>query len=270
MFRKRKKFTCVLLCLLMLLVTVLPNAAMTLDINGQTLNHYVEKGVTYVPVRFFMELYDGYNVIWDADNGLCYVVGNGLDMTVYPGKNYVVANDRSLVREGATRTFDDRLYAPITSLAAAVGTKAVWDKNTNHVSVKGGGTAIEGASSFYNSDDLYWLSRIIEAESKGESFLGKVAVGNVVLNRVSSSLFPSTVEGVIFDDKFGIQFTPAANGTIYNTPSDESVLAAKGCLEGFSISNTAMYFLNPRIATSSWITANRPFEFSIGNHDFYS
>jgi N-acetylmuramoyl-L-alanine amidase len=96
-----------------------------------------------------------------------------------------------------------------------------------------------------------------------------MAVGNEVLNRVRSSQYPNSIYGVIFDRKHGIQFSPIANGTIYNTPNAESIIAAKICLEGYSLSSTALYFLNPRISTSFWIVENCTYEFSIGGHDFY-
>ena len=57
----------------------------------------------------------------------------------------------------------------------------------------------------YSENDLYWLSRIIEAEASGESFSGKIAVGNCVLNRVKSSEFPNTIYDVIFDKNHGVQ-----------------------------------------------------------------
>ena len=82
------------------------------------------------------------------------------------------------------------------------------------------------ASKFYRPDEVLWLSRIIIAESRGESLLGQIAVGNVVLNRVKSRDFPNTIYGVIFDRKYGVQFTPVANGTIYNTPGYTETLAA--------------------------------------------
>jgi N-acetylmuramoyl-L-alanine amidase len=98
---------------------------------------------------------------------------------------------------------------------------------------------------------------------------GKIAVGNVVLNRVRSSAYPNTIYGVIFDKRYGIQFSPVANGTIYNTPTAESIIAAKICLEGYTLSNEILYFLNPSIVGSSWITKTRPYAFKVGNHAFY-
>ncbi len=121
----------------------------------------------------------------------------------------------------------------------------------------------------YSDTDLYWLSRIIYAEARGESYKGKVAVGNTVLNRVKSSDFPDTVKGVIFDTKYGVQYTPVANGTIYNTPDTSCINAAKDALSGVNFIGKCMYFYNPRKATSSWISNNRPYYTTIGNHAFH-
>jgi len=59
------------------------------------------------------------------------------------------------------------------------------------------------------------------------------------------------------------------DGSIYNTPSYNATLAAKICLEGFDLSEGALFFLRPEMSSSSWIPNNRPYIFSIGKHDFY-
>ena len=119
-------------------------------------------------------------------------------------------------------------------------------------------------------EDLYWLSRIIHAEAQGESYQGKVAVGNVVLNRVSSSQFPNSIKGVVFDKQNGYtQFSPVIDGTIYNTPNNDSVRAAKEVLAGARPVGGALYFLNPQKSTNFWITSNRKYMTTIGKHDFY-
>lgn len=253
-----------------LLVCVIPANALTLDVNGTSLDCYAENGITYTSVRSFAELYEGYTVDWDQKSGVASVNGNGLELSVYYNNYYSVANGRCLMRDGINKSIDGRVYAPVTVLAKAVGATVNWDSSRSVVTVKGGNSAITSASSYYNSDDLYWLARIIQAESGGESYMGKCAVGNVVLNRVKSSQFPDTVKEVIFDKKYGVQFTPASSGTIYNTPSEESILAAKACLDGFYKSNSILYFLNPSIADNFWIVNNRRFVFRIGSHDFYA
>lgn len=125
------------------------------------------------------------------------------------------------------------------------------------------------ASTEASDEDVYWLSRIIHAEAQGESYQGKLAVGNTILNRVRSSQFPNTVKGVIFDTKYGVQYTPTVNGAIYNTPNADSVRAAKEALSGTSVVGNALYFCNPKTSTNNWIMRNRPYYTTIGNHAFY-
>ncbi len=98
---------------------------------------------------------------------------------------------------------------------------------------------------------------------------GKIAVGNTVLNRVKSDDYPDTIWGVIFDRKWGTQYTPVSNGTIWNDPSADSREAARRCLEGENPVADCLFFLNPDIAVSFWIVENREFYCTIGEHDFY-
>ncbi len=118
--------------------------------------------------------------------------------------------------------------------------------------------------------NLYWLSRIIHAEAGAESYNGKVAVGNVILNRVNSDLFPSTVKGVIFEYFQGIpQFSPVEEGTIYNNPSEESIQAARDALNGVRPVGSCTYFFNPDKSAGQWIVNNKTYVTRIGNHVFY-
>jgi len=126
------------------------------------------------------------------------------------------------------------------------------------------------AERFYDPEAVLWLARLIYAESGGESLLGQIAVGNIVMNRVRSPEYPNTIWGVIFDRKYGVQFSPVANGRIYNTPSYTARLAAMICLEGFSLSREMLFFLEPTISTSHWIPKTRKYVFTIGHHDFYA
>ncbi|MBQ7348196.1 MAG: cell wall hydrolase [Clostridia bacterium] len=162
------------------------------------------------------------------------------------------------------------MYVPIRPLARAFAEELTWNASARCVELTtvGNTRAVEKAS--YNSDDLYWLSRIISAEAKGEPLLGQIAVGNVVLNRVRSREYPNSIYGVIFDRRYGTQFSPVSFGTIYNTPTASAVIAAKICLEGYTLSDDVLFFMNPRLATNSWISRNRPYAFTIGNHDFYN
>lgn len=153
-------------------------------------------------------------------------------------------------------------------LAEALGATVDWNPATGVVSVNGGGSATTQPD--YNREDkLYWLSRIISAESRGEPLEGQIAVGNVVLNRVDSPDFPDTIYGVIFDDRWGGQFTPVRNGTIYQEPTEQSIQAAKLCLEGVNVAKDSLYFLAPALTNNHWIMENRTHVMTIGAHWFY-
>ena len=115
-------------------------------------------------------------------------------------------------------------------------------------------------------DDLYWLSRIISAEAKGESIEGQIAVGNVVLNRMKNGEFPDTLKGVIFQKN---QFSPVSNGMIYDEPTSESVESAKKVLVGEKVvGDDVLFFYNPNVVgSSSWIWSREVVD-TIGNHNF--
>lgn len=225
--------------------------------------------VTYVPLRSFSELAGADSISWNARTATATVTKGSTTISVADGYYYIVASGRYFYTAEPILNISGRLFVPIRPLAKAFSIDVTWENSSRTVVLKSTGKTLADASTYYNSDDLYWLSRIISAESAGESLYGQIAVGNVVLNRVASKQFPNTIYGVIFDRVGGTQFSPVALGTIYRAPAVSSVIAAKICLEGYSISDEILFFMNPRIATSNWISKNRPFAFRIGNHDFY-
>ena len=225
--------------------------------------------VTYVPLRTFAELCGVDSISWNERTRVASVQDGDTTLKVGDGSYYVEAEGRYFYSPAPARNIDDRIFVPIRIISKALCVEVDWDADRRTVVLTPTGNVLVSGDKFYNSTDLYWLSRIISAESAGEPLTGKIAVGNVVLNRKSSPSYPSTIYGVIFDRKGGTQFTPAVSGTIYKTPTAESIMAAKICLEGYSLDGKILFFMNPRIATNNWISKNRPFAFRIANHDFY-
>ena len=226
-------------------------------------------GVTYVPLRKFCALFGATDISWNGWTKTATVSSKSLLMTVRTGNLYIEANGRYFYTVRAVCNRSGSLYVPIRPLARAFALELRWDAAANAVSLSRTGRSA-AAPADYDADTLYWLSRIISAEARGECLEGQIAVGNVVYNRVASAEFPNTVWGVIFDRKYGTQFSPVSFGTIYDTPSASAVIAAKICMEGYSFSDKALYFVNPRLATSTWIQRARPYLFTIGNHQFYA
>lgn len=118
----------------------------------------------------------------------------------------------------------------------------------------------------YTSADYQLLARIISAEARGESYLGQVAVGAVVLNRIEHPSFPDTLSEVVYQKG---AFSCLNDGQFYEEISDSAYNAARDALGGLDPTGGAIYYYNPKKATSKWIFS-RPVITVIGNHTFCS
>ena len=251
-----------ILALLALSFCIFPVNALSVDCASIALPEqaaYLERGTTWVAFRAASEAY-GLAVYWDGE------AAHAGEVTAQPGLGYLQVGDR-YIPSAPIRLKNGTIWVPIRVMAAALGADVSWNAEREHVTV--GAARNSDGQSFYDEQDLYWLSRIIHAEAQGESLQGKIAVGSVVMARVQSEDFPDTIYDVIFDTAGGVQFTPTKNGAIYNTPNEESVTAAKLVLEGEREAEGCLYFLDPRKSTSFWVPQNRTFAVSIGCHDFY-
>ena len=120
------------------------------------------------------------------------------------------------------------------------------------------------SSSSYSDSDLNLLARLIYGEARGESYVGQVAVGAVVMNRIKSSSFPNTMAGVIYQS---YAFTAVDDGQINLTPNATARKAAQDAMNGWDPTYGALYYYNPRTATSAWIFSRKT-TITIGNHVF--
>ena len=230
---------------------------LSLYVNGRAIGDgfcFQKDGLIWLPVEGFGELFE-YNGL-SAKAGECYITSADRAIPCSKSDAEVTVIDCGV------------LCAPLEALLSAAGLRST--------EIVGDEICIWGVPTFpkaedvYSEEDLYWLSRIISAESRGEPFIGQLAVGTVVINRTGSDYYPDTIYEVIFDRVGGVQFTPASTGSVYRDPTESSVLAAKLCLEGFSLDGGILFFFNSKLAAGSWITANRTYTMTVGQHDFYS
>lgn len=272
--KKTISFILILACLVASLAVV-ANASGTgvgVYINNTqfTGNVRIKDSTTFVGIRrFATSMYSDAKVTYNYSTRTLTVQTSKLYLTAKDGQSYIVANGRYLYTPSPVFMQNGVMYAPITLMARAFGATAAWNNSNSSFYITRGSGGIVSGDKFYRDDEVLWLSRIINAESGGEKFIGKIAVGNVILNRVRSNQFPNTIYSVIFDKKYGVQFSPTINGTIYKAPNSDSVIAAKICLEGYSIDTGLLYFVNPKVAPNSWVAKNRPYYGMIGNHAFF-
>jgi len=223
----------------------------------QTTQEPVERdGVLYLPLR---EICDDARipVYWDQEKKLAAVERDG---AIIPAAG--------LLRNGVT-------LVPVSFVTDKLKLSVQLFPDINAVSVAGPvlteGQALADLPLFkrYSKEDYIWLSRIVEAEAKGETYSSRLGVASVVLNRLKDPAYPDTVKEVVFDHSCGVQFTPTANGSIYNQPSALSCLAALDALEGKNDAPGALFFVATRAASSSWAQHNRQYAFAIGGHSYY-
>ncbi len=247
----------------LLLATHAQAAVLTLD--GAPLDvgaAPVYDNTTYVSLRAVSQaLCPEVSVSWEEDRAV--VRSADVTLTAQPGDAVLLHNGETVPLNGTVLLEKGRTLVPIRPLAALLGAEVSWSAATGVVSLH------TQAGQSWSDDDLYWLSRIISAESQGECWDGKIAVGNVVLNRVASPDFPDTIYSVIFDPRWGGQFEPVRNGTIYNEPTPESVRAARACLEGANTVGESLYFLAPALTDNHWTMDSRTYVTTIGSHWFY-
>ena len=160
-------------------------------------------------------------------------------------------------------------YGPLTTEAVKYFQRVNGIEQTGTVgpiTAKALGMTLSAYSSNYNTSnsDLYLLAKCIYAEARGESYVGQVAVGAVILNRVADPAFPNTISGVIYQPW---AFTAVQDGQINLEPDSTAYQAARDALNGWDPTYGSIYYYNPATATSSWIWS-REVTVVIGNHTF--
>ncbi|GIO67863.1 cell wall hydrolase [Paenibacillus sp. JTLBN-2024] len=118
------------------------------------------------------------------------------------------------------------------------------------------------------AEDVLLLQKIVMAEAEGEPYQGKIAVANVVLNRLRSANFPNTIKKVIYQKH---QFSPVANGRFDRVkPNRDCIRAVNEALNGKkAVTDDTYFFLSLKLAQDLTIHHTRTYEKRIGNHTFY-
>jgi N-acetylmuramoyl-L-alanine amidase len=119
-----------------------------------------------------------------------------------------------------------------------------------------------------SEEELLLLQKIVMAEAEGEPYQGKVAVANVVLNRLRSANFPDTIYKVIYQRS---QFSPVANGRLKRVKAnDDSIKAVNDALSGVKeVPDNTYFFLSLKLAQDLTVHHSQEYVKTIGNHTFY-
>lgn len=116
----------------------------------------------------------------------------------------------------------------------------------------------------YTDQELQILANAVYGEARGEPYEGQVAVAAVILNRLESPEFPDTISEIIFQP---LAFTAVADGQIWLEPNERAKQAVLDAINGWDPSENALYYFNPKTATSKWIWTRTQIK-QIGEHIF--
>ena len=251
---------------------VLPYTEVPLYTNDEYIGTgYLIDAVTYVPMHAFLELMlQNCETVWEQDAETATLTANGFFASYTMGTSYMTVNGRYLYFSDGAYNINGTIVAPIRELARIFDLEVNWDQEEWSINIDASEpTLFISGEEFYNPDDLYWLSRVIYSEAGNQPMEGMIGVGNVVLNRRDdeTNAFRSTIYDVIFQEG---QFDVVPSGAIYREPNDNSVIAAKLCLEGYCTVGDSKWFFNPQISSSSWFDKYKTYVISIADHDFYA
>ena len=122
-------------------------------------------------------------------------------------------------------------------------------------------STVQNASVSASYDDVTLLAALIQCEAGNECYEGQLAVGAVVMNRLRSGAYPSSISGVIYQSG---QFPPAGQGMVANIaangPKGSCVQAAQQALGGADNTGGATCFSRASSGRAGVV---------IGNHVFY-
>ncbi|MEA4932134.1 MAG: cell wall hydrolase [Lawsonibacter sp.] len=226
-----------------------------------------QNGVTYVALVAMAQAMDETaQISWNETSSVVTVTTAKLSLTAEVGQLYLEANGRYLYLPEMVQLVQGRVTVPLWAVAQAFDAEIGWDSAAGIVTVVRGSGGILSGDLFYDQKNLFWLSRIIHAESGNQPLEGQIAVGNVVMNRVASPIYPNSLEGVLAQKN---QFSTYKSGALASrSPNVSSVIAAKLVLDGGIVKETqgALYFDSN---TNSWAARNKECVAVIGNHKFY-
>lgn len=207
---------------------------------------FILNNTTYVPIRFIVQSLGIDRIEWNGEEQSVLIVDGEktIQLTINETEAYV--NGELYLLESPPIIANKRTMVPIRFIAENLDCDVKWDGLTYSVVIEKENLVVDASNIMdvnYNQEDILWLSRIVHVEGLNLSLEGKLAIANVVLNRRDSIAFPNTINGVIFDDAYCIQFPPAHRSSFPNlVPAKEAILAAKLALNGQNNISTCLYF----------------------------
>ncbi len=114
------------------------------------------------------------------------------------------------------------------------------------------------------SSNIQLLARMISAEGRGEPYVGQVAIGAVIMNRIEHPSFPDTLAGIIYENG---AFSALSDGQFNEPVAESAYAAARDALNGWDPTGGCIYYYNPAKTSNSFMKS-RQVQKIIGAHYF--
>jgi len=234
------------------------NLVIDIRINNQRLlvdsDPYIENGHVMVPLRAVAEALGVTDVLWMGDRFVALIFEEKVIMMVLDSCDYWVDGEIKEF-EVAPTISNGRTMISVRALAEEISCDVTWNNDYSTVEIIKPDITVDPSYLSpiqYTYEDLLWLARITHVEGLNIGYDAKLAIANVVLNRVKSPIFPNTVADVIFETAYAVQFPPAhKDGFDTLEPSPESWRAAQDALKGANNISTCLYFNNSPFRSKS-------------------
>lgn len=205
-------------------------------------------GSTMVPVRTIAEALGAKDIQWDEVKKIVTIETQEKVLIMRIDDTSYINGDEPASMRVAPIISEGRTMVPLRVVAEGFGCDVSWNEAFQTVEITKDDTTVGDihlSGTQYTYEDALWLARIVNVEGLDISYEAKLAIANVVYNRVKGDEYPDTVEGVIFDDAYAVQFPPAHKESFQTLePSAESWLAAKNALAGENNIEDCLYFNN--------------------------
>lgn len=208
----------------------------------------VEEETTFIETRKLVELMDA-SVEWNEELRTVVLNTETTEIIMSIDKTEVSYNGLPLEIEQKPFIKDGISYLPLKFIAQTLGCEVEWDEEKRAIILIKEDLIVDPkfikVTTNYTEEDVNLLAKIVTVETGDLPIEVKLAVANVVLNRVKSDNFPGTISKVIYQKGRYTQFPPAHKSSFKNLqPSSKSLEAAKRALDGENNIENCLYFNN--------------------------
>lgn len=193
----------------------------------------------------------------DSDNAVSQLGSSGKEVTAIQER----LKERGLFHDSVTGYYGEKTREAVLRFQKQQGISQTG--TAGPVTLRALGISI-GSVPAATEQNINLLARIISAEARGEPYVGQVAVGAVILNRIEHPSFPDTLSGVIYENG---AFTAIVDGQFNEPVADSAYIAARDALNGWDPTGGCIYYYNPA-KTSNAYMHSLPTVTVIGSHRF--